>query len=423
MTDDEQSGREGGSLDEGGDFEDFDTGGTSLADLWRSNPMVKIGAVAAALVVIVGGLILFGGKSEAPAPSVMRSSSDVKETPGSGEVSQTYAQSVQERNRQEMEAAQKRGGSAMPVPISGPQIRAVLPEAKEKQEDPLDRWRRLQEERQKQEAVKKPEALPPPVATGPSPNTQAANALASAMSKQMESVLSSVSPKSIQYKTLSQASEDKGGPAAAGSGAAKAGGRGAAVAGGGETVLDILVPAGTIEYGQMITEANSDSKGPILAQIVSGPLGGSRLLGTFEVKEDKFLVLHFNTIVVEGISQRTDAVALDPKTAGTGVVTDVDNRYFDRVIWPAAAAFVQGLGSAISETGSTAVATTGGAVAQSTPPPDEKQQLFKGVEAAAQQIGSLLTTEAGKIKPLVTVAPGTPVGILFLQPVTQDVTE
>ena len=58
-----------------------------------------------------------------------------------------------------------------------------------------------------------------------------------------------------------------------------------------ETIFeDILIPAGTIEYAQLVLEANTDAPGPVLADIMSGPLAGSKLLGSFTSTDD-YLIL------------------------------------------------------------------------------------------------------------------------------------
>src|SRR5690606_12018046 len=51
---------------------------------------------------------------------------------------------------------------------------------------------------------------------------------------------------------------------------------------GNEDIENIIIPAGTIEYAQLVTEANTDAPGPVMAQIASGPLAGARLIGSFQ---------------------------------------------------------------------------------------------------------------------------------------------
>ena len=103
------------------DFDDFESKSSgTLGDALRTNPMVKIGAVAAGLVLVLGGLMLFGGKSEKAPASMVGSSSDIKEAPGTAEVSPNYKQALEETNDKMIEDAQREGGSAIPVPINTP---------------------------------------------------------------------------------------------------------------------------------------------------------------------------------------------------------------------------------------------------------------------------------------------------------------
>ena len=78
----------------------------------------------------------------------------------------------------------------MPTPVDPPKGTLPLQFEEPEEEDPLERWRRMQEDRIRQQQVEvqlenEPEAPPPP-----DTRTPAINALAQAMSQQMESVLS-----------------------------------------------------------------------------------------------------------------------------------------------------------------------------------------------------------------------------------------
>ncbi len=187
-----------------------------------------------------------------------------------------------------------------------------------------------------------------------------------------------------------------------------------------EQIEDIIIPAGTIEYGQLLIEANSDIPGPIVAMIVSGPFQGSRVLGTFNRKEE-YLVMQFTTLIdKKGVSIPIQAFALDPDTTLTGMATDVDHRYWERIILPAAADFVQGMGSAYADQQGNQTVVTGDVVVQSKPPINTKEQIAKGIESAAEQVGDVLEDEGSKTQILVRVRAGTPMGILFMTAITDQ---
>jgi len=401
-------------------FVDFESGKSegSLGELFRSNPLVKVGTVLGVFVLIVGGLILFGGKRDAGPVSVIQGGeSTLTETPGTNEVSPNIRNAYEEANRDAVEQAIKNEGSALPTPVNTPLDALSPPTQTATQEDPLERWRRIQEERQTREVT------PAPAQPVGNPNADIIKGLAEAMARQMESVLTRNQPQPPLLKKITstdylerKAREQADLLARQGLNA-----NGMPLQNmQGQQILDILVPAGTIEYAQLLTEANSDTPGPILAQIVSGPLSGSRVLGTFAV-QDEYLVLSFSIVVVDGISYPMQGIAVDPKTTSTGMATDVDRRYFSRVVLPAAAAFIEGLGSAIADNGSTSVSVNGDTVIGESEDLDAREEAFKGVEEAASKIGDMLDDKASKTKIMVKVAAGTPMGILFIEPVAKRV--
>lgn len=398
-------------------FEDFDGGEQSMGDMLRNNPMVKIGVVLGAIATIVGGIVLFGGEKQTGGTSVMRPGSDLTQAPGANEVSDTYREQIQDFNQAQIDQAQSTGQSALPVPVGT--TRGVIPldEAKVSEEDPLERWRRLQAERIEKEKQAAPEAGPqaPPV----DPNAEVKQQLAKAMAGQMESILDFKTIKGAEQESVSspdwiqQKREEEQQKLEQERLEAEGANQPSDVV--------ILLPAGTIEYAQLMTEANTDAPGPVLAQIVSGPLAGSRAIGSFKASNE-YITLQFNTVVVDGIAYGTDAIALDPKTANPGMITEIDKKYFTRVILPAAAAFIEGLGGAIAETGSTTltVATGGSSSSSTTEDLDTKQEFFKAVEEAAEKVGEMLDEEADNAEPMLRVAAGTPMALLFVKPVQQS---
>jgi len=405
-------------------FDDYKDHGT-LGDLWRNNPFVKVGVILAVVAFIVGGIILFGGKKDDLPTSKVARKTDVTEAPGTAEVTESFRQAVEEENTRRVEEALRESTSAVPMPVDPPKGTLPLQVEDEPEEDPLERWRRMQEERVRQQQIIAEQ--PKKVQTQPEPEedtrTPAVNALSQAMVQQMELVLqnqpikgaNTVQITSKQYldnlalkeqqrqeQLFQQAVQQQ------------------QLQAGQPPVQNILIPAATVEYAQLITEANTDAPGPILAQVLSGPLRGARMLGSFEAT-DKYLTLNFNTIVNDGISYPANAVAIDPDTSLPGVITEIDNRYFKRIILPAAAAFVEGLGDAISDSGTTSVFIEGDTVTQSTSDRDNREEIASGVAEAGEAAAEILDEEAARTRPMLRVARGTPIGILFVAPVVEQV--
>lgn len=403
-------------FDDGG-FEEFGKKGT-IADLWRNNPFVKIGIILAAFIFVVAGIILFGGRPDPSAPSRVASTTDVNEAPGSNEISPAYQQAIEETNQVRTEQAIRDDSSVVPMPVAP--APGVLPQQLEQdeEEDPLDRWRRMQEERAAQEQLVTPEPqdIPPEVDT----RTPAVAALSQAMAQQMESVLAAQQIKGPTTKNIASISYLEGLEAKRLQ-QLQAGLQAQQIASAGtlQDIGKIIVPAGTIEYAQLITEANTDAPGPVLAQIQSGPLKGARVLGSFRSTEE-FLTLNFNMVIVDGVNQQTSAVALDPGTTLPGLVTDIDRRYFKRIILPAAASFIEGLAEAVANSDTTTVTIIGDSASQTTSTGSgSDRSVASGIESAGETISDIFDDEADRTKPMLKIRAGTPIGVLFLTPVLE----
>lgn len=401
---------DGLELDEAS-FDDFEKKKGTLGELWRENAMVKVGVVVAAAVAIFATIILFGGKDMPIDPSYVSGGSDISSPPGTEETSPAYVAAIEEENEARTEQAQKEGGSVLPTPIDPPVGRLTVTENEAPEEDPLQRWRKLQEERLQREMLRSQTVAPDPDADAA--RGEAVQALAEAMATQMQSILEKrATPRPLQYRGMTgddwlkelNAQEEKEAAAAAADDQVE------------ENIEIVLYPAGRIAYAQILTEANSDVPGPVLAQIASGPLSGSRVLGTFS-KQKELLTIKFQTVIVDGVSIDIDAVAVDPKTTLPALATDVDHHYLMRVALPMAAAFVEGLASAISTSGLTTVTVEGDTVAEETEDTSTEQDVASGIEEAGQKLREILDETADEIEVTVRVEAGTPVGILFLEPV------
>lgn len=411
------------------DTDDFDDGGfddlgdqkNTLGDLWRNNPLVKIGVILAAFAFLVGGVILFGGSKDDLPVSRVASSRDITEAPGTAETTEAFRQNVQEQNVERTEEAMRTAGSSVPTPVNPPKGTLPLQFEEPEEEDPLERWRRMQEDRIRQQQVEAIEEAPPIDAPPPEDTrTPAINALAQAMSQQMESVLANQEIKGPALQPVASLGYLEGlAEKERLRREAELEARRQAVTATTEEGIDIIIPAGTIEYAQLVTEANTDAPGPVLAQILTGPLRGGRLIGTF-TSTSRFLTLNFNTVVLDGVDYAADSVAIDPDTTLPGVATEVDNRYLKRVLLPGAAAFIEGLTEAIAESDRTTIQINNSDGSSSTTTEgtsDNDQEVASGIAEAGEELGEILDEIADETEPLIRVAAGTPIGVLFVAPV------
>jgi intracellular multiplication protein IcmE len=423
----------------------------SLKEIWQQNPSIKIFAVIAFVAVMLISYLVFGSSNDDKKEeneSVVGQGSDVSQPPGTQELPPAYEQAVRDASADRASQATQTGGSAIPTPIARPSERIEAPVQVE-QSDPLSEWRREAEERRvDREKVDAPNTtatnvplLPtsnsepsgnnlgtgqlaqqqpqnPPLPTGPSP--EQVNAMSQQLQAQMQTIMETQVPKESVVVSMNitpqydpkkyfgdpSASNNTTTPAAASNGSATS------VLNPGQPPQKPLVQAGTIVYAQVITQANSDVPGPVLAEVASGPLLGGRAIGQFSVAQRE-LVLQFNRIIKDGIEYQVEAFALDPATTLPAVVTDIDRHYFSRIVLPAAARFIEGYADAATQRDTSVVVTNGAVVTNSNNNLDTKQELLNGANEGAQQLSSVLQQDFGNRPVTIKVAAGTRIGLLF----------
>jgi intracellular multiplication protein IcmE len=419
----------------------------NLKEIWQQNPSLKIFAGFAGIAVFLIAFMVFGSDEDnkTEEPSSVRPAGEVTQAPGTQELSPAYEEAVREESARRAEEAANTGGSAIPTPIARPSERIEAPVQVE-EVDPLTEWRREAEERrtdtaetppQRGEAPPMPEGnnpfpnnglgggvsaqqQPPPLPTGPTPDQ--IGAMAQQLQQQMQTILETQVPKESVVVSLNIQPGYKlekyfppEGQAQGGSGAANGGAQGAA-AQANQPLPKPLIAAGTIAYAQVLTQANSDVPGPVLAEIASGPLQGGRAIGQFQVAQ-RHLVLQFNRVVKDGVEYQTQAFALDPATTLPGVVTDIDRHYFSRVFLPAAASFIEGFAEAATQQDSTVVVTNGTAVTTNNNDLDTRQEILRGVNEGAGELSNVLDQDFGNRPVTIKVEAGTRIGLMFVQAV------
>lgn len=175
-----------------------------------------------------------------------------------------------------------------------------------------------------------------------------------------------------------------------------------------------LVRAGTIIPAVMITALNSDTPGPVMAQIVSGEFKGARLLGQMR-SSDKGIVVQFNQLSIAGHNKTysINAFAIDPNSTSTSLASDVDNHYFLRYGLGLAAAFISGYGEAVQNKGTTTTVGPMGNVTQTQGDLSHSEIAESAFGKMGQKLGQELDKDTNR-KPTVTVDSGVPLGILFM---------
>lgn len=403
-------------------FDEFSQDSTSGSS-FRQSPIAKILIVLVAISVLMGVVFFFGGEEEDEIISTIPAGSEVTQVPGTSDqgVPQAYSDAVEQVNEAQLERALQQGESAIPVPVETAETRLEVPEVEEETEDPLLRWRQLQEERVERQLKSREADVEPVTVLDAEQQSEAIQQLSESMVQQMESVLTSnTEDKVFTTKTLIQYEEEDN----EASGSAE---NGSGDGSGGFEEEDeevVVIAAGQIYYGQTLLEANSDVPGTVLAQLVSGPLKGWRLLGEFTVLDDaEKLAIKFSTAVnEEGKQYNIDALMLNPKTTLPALRTSINRRFIRRVLLPAASGFVEGFSQAIADSGRTSVTVSGDTVIQEQEELDNDQEVALGVAEAGEEISTILDDYAD-VKPLIIIKAGTPIGIFFIENVVDEEAE
>ncbi len=364
---------------------------------WQGSPLFKlfvlvVGAGALTTAIIA---LLSGGDGGDRAGITVGGVPGLTATPGS-KAPPAYVDAVNDASRKRAEEAIRQERSAIPTPVSGDVTTAGLgPEERESQYDPLAEFR---------------PNIPPDNTVTQAPSQEPVELidgdLLAKMQQQMTSLFDAWRPggvKLVQVIDPATLKKDLGNKLDKTAPGAR-----------------VLIPAGTISYAQLVVEANSDAPGPIMAEVMSGRFTGARVIGQFEATRD-YLVLKFTKLTYRRKDYSIDAVALDPNSTLPGLVTEKDNRYFSRVILPAAAGFLEGFGSAISAPSNSVVTENGNVIVFEESKQGVKDGIYRGLSEAAQTAGSFFRDEAAATRPLIRVAAGTPMGLFFVNSMTDNI--
>ena len=391
----------------------------NIASAWQASPVFKI-----FLLLVGGGAIasaalgVFSTDKPKDVESRVNSGSAISATPG-GEAPPAFQEAVTQASQQRAQSAAQQGGSAMPTPMGDTTQMTNLEPGAQNADDPLAEFRAPQAQQQQ------PQALPAqqqqqaqqqqirPNTPAPAPEPVLDQNLASAMQQQMQQIVQGWQPAASKIISVTKIADvTTSGSGGSGQGSdqnqQQAFNRG-----------KTLVPAGTINYGQMSIEANSDVPGPIMAQVLSGPFSGGKVIGRFESTED-YLIMRFTNINFKGKDYPVDILALNPDTTLGAVASETDKRYLSRVIVPAAAEFISGFSRAFTQDSNSTTIVQDGVVISQRSRAGLREGLAQGGQEAGDRISQIINNEASKIKPLVRVAVGTPIGLFFTSSVFEN---
>lgn len=374
----------------------------------------RIRVIGTAVVLVVGaviGLLSFKGRSDSGVAAATTPAAPVAGTVATAPAAQShpvYDGLVAKQNSNAVAEAQRSGASAVPV------IRA-----------------------QPVESMDPPVDVPPPPAPevnasstppqpGPNPEEEKARlakqeARKQAMMKQASLMMNSWDPSA--HNAITVLASAKAEQSTADVGSATASGMTTSSrptpASIQPSAPKVLAVAGVdIYYALSRTAINSDLPGPVVVDVVTGPLKGAVLIGAYTLpKNASATVLSFKTASnVPGASASIaiDAIAVDVATTSYGIASDVDHHSLERWGSLLGASFLKGAGKAVTAMGqnSNVISTPTQTVIQT-----DKLNTKQIVTAGLGEFGDQLSEEVKggfNRPPTVTVKARQEMGILFL---------
>jgi len=177
----------------------------------------------------------------------------------------------------------------------------------------------------------------------------------------------------------------------------------------------VVMPALRWVTGRTVIATNSDSGGPVVAEITSGPLAGDRVKGTAQKHEDRLTVTMNELTLQDGRMVPVNAMLMAPDSKETAIASGVEHHTIPRIVLPTLAAGIQGLGQALALSGSSVFSGPYGA--------SQNYNTFNGGQlagiaagTAAGQANQVLQQQTPK-QSTVNLAAEVDVGVMFLAPV------
>jgi len=180
------------------------------------------------------------------------------------------------------------------------------------------------------------------------------------------------------------------------------------------TQRKMLLRGGRGVYGHAVLTVNSDLGSDVLLEADSGPFAGARMTGTFTMQSDLLVIKITKLMIGDDAPIAVNAFVVAPDSGESGVATQIDEHLVTRVALPAAAAFVQGLGTALQNNNTQSY--TAGLGLTSFTHYTLPQQLGMAGGAVGQSLGQFLQKQTPQ-KATAKLAQGAAVGIVFLEPV------
>jgi len=293
-----------------------------FGDVRSRNVFVSI--IAMSGLMVVAAIFLSGGKDEGAVEmqSEVAATKKTNSKPG-GNNSPRYQQYVKDENEDRAEEAESTGGSSIPTIFSGGITEEPFIVEEEEMQEPATSASQSGSKNEAPSTVEQQQVQPVVVREVNKAKMAQMKALMTSWSE--SSGTSHIGLKVVpQYKpevVIAANSVEQ------------------------EPEVDkLMYRAGSMISAVIDTELSSDYPGAVRASVVSGPLRGAYVIGSFQRQQDTVL-LSFNSISLKGVgSKGVSMVAVDPHTGNSGVKSEVDNHYLSRYASLMGGVFVSSLG-------------------------------------------------------------------------------
>lgn len=163
--------------------------------------------------------------------------------------------------------------------------------------------------------------------------------------------------------------------------------------------------------------ANSDVGGPVILELVNGPLRKHRMIGKFE-RKDEWLRMEFSSLVGLKDPVKINAIGLDMETVLNAVGGDVDYHTFYRYGWWGFGTVLSAIGKVAERNADKQTIFVGDNVVQDSKS-DTSREIKMGFGDLGQSIGDVMKDRINR--PLtVTVDVNQLVGVVFMDDVCGD---
>jgi hypothetical protein len=178
-----------------------------------------------------------------------------------------------------------------------------------------------------------------------------------------------------------------------------------------------IIRAGHQYVARSTMAVNSDVGGPVILELVNGPLRKNRLIGKFE-RKDEWMRMEFNSLVGIKDPVKINAIGLDMTTVLNAVGGDVNYHTFYRYGWWGVGTVLSAIGKAAENNADTQTIFVGDNVVQDTQS-DTNREIKMALGDLGQSLGEVMK---GRINtPLtVTVNVNDLVGVVFMDDVCGD---